>query len=73
MPQPESLKIVYLFGAGATNAELSKIGADLGEIGLLISDVTRRVTLKAKQNTEFLAKNRMFLERAADSSNIDCL
>jgi hypothetical protein len=71
MPQVEPTKIAYLFGAGATNAELSNIGGDLDQVGLLISDVTRRVTIKAKQDVSFLAKNRMFLERASDSSNIE--
>ena len=49
MPQPEQKKIVYLFGAGATHAELSNIGVD--ESGLLIGDVTRRVILKANGDT----------------------
>ncbi len=69
MPQPEQKKIVYLFGAGATHAELSNIGVD--ESGLLIGDVTRRVILKANGDTAFLPHNRMFLERAANSSNIE--
>lgn len=71
MPESRPKKIVYLFGAGATNAELSAAGVDLTESGLLISDVTRRVTLRAKEEADFLGKNRMFLERAADSSNIE--
>ncbi len=45
MSEQEPKKIVYLFGAGATHAELSNIGVD--EDGLLIGDVTRRVILKA--------------------------
>lgn len=69
MSEQEPKKIVYLFGAGATHAELSNIGAD--ENGLLIGDVTRRVILKANGDTAFLPHNRMFLERAADSSNIE--
>ncbi len=71
MPQPDQRKIAYLFGAGATNAELSNIGVDLDQQGLLISNVTRRVTIKAKENPQFLEHHRIFLERAADSSNIE--
>ncbi len=63
MSEPGPKKIVYLFGAGATHAELSNLGVD--ESGLLIGDVTRRVILKAIGNTAFLPHNRMFLERAA--------
>ena len=71
MAGPLPKKIAYLFGAGATNAELSAVGVDLAESGLLISNVTRRVTIKAKQDGEFLGQHRIFLERAADSSNIE--
>jgi len=71
MSELQSKKIAYLFGAGATNAELSNIGTDLNESGLLISDVTRRVTIEAKKDAAFLVNNRMFLERAANSSNIE--
>jgi len=71
MPPADAKKIVYLFGAGATNAELSHIGEDVTEVGLLISDVTRRVTIKASETPGFLSPHRMFLERAADSSNIE--
>ena len=71
MPQPEPKRIVYLFGAGATNAELSNIGIDVDESGLLISNVSKRVFLEAKADSTFLQTNRIFLERAADSSNIE--
>lgn len=71
MPEPDRKNIVYLFGAGATNAELDNIGEDLSEIGLLISDVTKRVIINAKQDHDFLKHNRLFLDRAADSSNIE--
>jgi hypothetical protein len=70
MPRIDPKRVAYLFGAGATNAELSNIGADLEEIGLLIGDVTRRVTMKAKEQPNFFQSNKMFLERA-QSSNIE--
>ena len=59
MPEQGPKKIVYLFGAGATHAELSNIGAD--ESGLLIGDVTRRVILKANGDAAFLPHNRNVL------------
>ena len=69
MSEPGPKKIVYLFGAGATHAELSNINDD--ENGLLIGAVTRRVILRANGDPAFLPRNRMFLDRAADSSNIE--
>lgn len=71
MTTADQKKIAYLFGAGATHAELAHIGADLTAVGLLMSNVTRRVTIKASETEEFLVPHRMFLERAADSSNIE--
>jgi len=71
MQQTDVKRIAYLFGAGATNAELLTADADIGKDGLLISNVTKRVTEKAKEDPAFLEHNRMFLERAADSSNIE--
>lgn len=66
------LKIAYLFGAGATHAELTNIeGYDPDSNGLLIGNVTRRVILKAKADPEFLKSDQIFLERAADHSNIE--
>jgi hypothetical protein len=40
-------------------------------MGLLIGDVTKRVIIEAKRNKRFISDNRMLLERAADSSNIE--
>lgn len=71
MPYSGPQRIVYLFGAGATNAELSNLDVDVNQFGLLLSDVTKRVTIRAKADAEFLRQHRMFLERAADSSNIE--
>jgi hypothetical protein len=71
MPQSEAKLIAYLFGARATNAELSNIGVDVDTSGLLMSDVTRRVMIRAKALPDLLRDNRMFLDRAATSSNIE--
>ena len=71
MPQTELNRIAYLFGAGATNAELSNIGVDVDESGLLICDVTKRVIIEAKKDPNILRPNRMFLDRVSDSSNIE--
>lgn len=71
MSEPGPKKIVYLFGAGATNAELSNIDVDVDESGLLLSHVTKRVILEANKDAGFFGRNRMFLERAANSTNIE--
>lgn len=59
MPTPESVepkKIAYLFGAGATHAELQNILPDLvrEKDGLLINDVSSRVIEKARRNADYL-------------------
>lgn len=57
LPQPK--KVVYLFGAGATHAEIMGLyGRELtSEImatnGLLISHVSNRVLAKARRNTDY--------------------
>ena len=48
-PASDQKRIVDLFGAGATDAELSKLGTDVSEFGLLRDDATRGVILRAKQ------------------------
>ena len=51
-------KIVYLFGAGATHAEIQNIdptnGLFLSEKGLLISDVSKRVMKIAQNDLKFI-------------------
>ena len=49
-------KIVYLFGAGATHAELMALDPDLepDENGLLISNVSKRVISRAKKNLAYI-------------------
>ena len=62
MPQAEPKKrIAYLFGAGATHAELANLLPDLlfdeklrRRLGLLIGDVSRRVIKKARQEPLYL-------------------
>lgn len=53
-----ALKVVYLFGAGATHAEIQKLdptnGNFLAEKGLLISNVSKRVMKIAQDDTEFI-------------------
>ncbi len=51
-------KIVYLFGAGATHAEVMSLEEGLSEVfiaknGLLIAHVSKRVILAAQSNTRF--------------------
>lgn len=56
MPQPASTKVAYLFGAGATHAELQNIEPDLinEKTGLLIKNVSSRVIEAARRNREYL-------------------
>jgi hypothetical protein len=61
MPQSEPKKVVYLFGAGATHAELTTLVPTLTsedrvqrKLGLLISHVSSRVIEKAGLRPNFL-------------------
>jgi hypothetical protein len=56
MAQPEPTKIAYLFGAGATHAELQNIEPDLikEKTGLLIRNVSSRVIEAARGETNYL-------------------
>ena len=66
-------KIVYLFGAGATHAELMALYPDLPENqGLLISNVSTRVMLKASVDNDYLKDIEMVSGRAG-SLNIELL
>ncbi|MDD4901122.1 MAG: SIR2 family protein [Patescibacteria group bacterium] len=71
-------KIVYLFGAGATHAELSNIVKEkevapkfLKDNGLLMAEVSRRVTKKAKSQNFF--KSIKMFSVPQGSSNIELL
>jgi hypothetical protein len=55
MPEAEPKKIVYLFGAGATHAELQSLDPDLipEKQGLLINNVSSRVIEKARREKKY--------------------
>ncbi len=55
-PQPKPKKIVYLFGAGATHAELTNLYEDLSprKLGLLTTNVSDRVLGKARRRARYL-------------------
>jgi hypothetical protein len=55
MTEEKPAKIVYLFGAGATHAELQNLDPDMAEKqGLLVSDLSARVIEKARRDKEYL-------------------
>jgi hypothetical protein len=74
MPRSEPKKIAYLFGAGATHAELPELDDSLAEErrGLLISDVSSRVIDRARRRRKY----RNGLEQVSSASgslNIELL
>ena len=74
MPDSIPKKVVYLFGAGATHAELD-IDSELGQqkqLGLLISNVSERVIEKARRDTKYLEDLEM-VSAARGSLNIELL
>jgi hypothetical protein len=56
MAEAKPSKIVYLFGAGATHAELQNIDPELTakNRGLLVSHVSSRVIERARRNKRYL-------------------
>ena len=77
MPEAEPKKIVYLFGAGATHAELTSLEPTLIEekeekLGLLIKNVSARVIEKARRNEEYLRDVEM-VSATSGSPNIELL
>jgi len=74
MPEAERKKTVYLFGAGATHAELQNIEPDLvnEKRGLLIKDVSSRVIEKARSETKYL-KDVAMVSGTGGSLNIELL
>lgn len=66
-------KIVYLFGAGATHAEIERIevDADSFSYGLQIRHVTKRVLLKAQEEKGFKEVEMFF--KTKDNTNIELL
>ncbi len=67
-------KVVYLFGAGATHAELKNLEPDLldEKRGLLISNVSSRVIEKARRNRKY-RENVTAVSGTAGSLNIELL
>jgi hypothetical protein len=80
MPQAEpKKKVVYLFGAGATHAELSNLLPSLTfeesaqiKLGLLISNVSRRVINRVSHNPRYL-KGVELVTGTSGSLNIELL
>lgn len=74
MPTSKSLKIVYLFGAGATHAELRNLENNLLEEreGLLMESVSARVIDKARRNKHYL-KDIEMVSSTKGSLNIELL
>jgi len=57
MPTGVPKRIIYLFGAGTTHAELQKLDPDLLErkqLGLLVRDVSSRIIEKARREKKYL-------------------
>ncbi len=67
-------KIVYLFGAGATHAELTNLDPDLlnEKLGLLIGNVSSRVIERARRNNKYLTDVAM-VSGTGGSLNIELL
>jgi hypothetical protein len=73
MAEATPSKIVYLFGAGATHAELQNIAPVLTEKrGLLVSDVSSRVIEKARREQKYL-KDVATVTGTSGSLNIELL
>lgn len=74
MPEAEPKKIVYLFGAGATHAELQSLDPDLilEKQGLLISNVSARVIERARREKKY-TKDVEMVSGTMGSLNIELL
>jgi len=76
MPQADATRIVYLFGAGATHAELINLEPTAvekqEERGLLMSNVSTRVIEKARRNAAYL-KDMEMVSGTSGSLNIELL
>ncbi len=74
MPEDEPKKIAYLFGAGATHAELQNLDPDLIEekSGLLIGNVSSRVIEKARRDEDYMEDVAM-VSGTSGSLNIELL
>jgi hypothetical protein len=74
MPEPSPKKVAYLFGAGATHAELQNIEPDLIKetTGLLIKNVSSRVIEVARRDKDYL-KDVAMVSGTSGSLNIELL
>jgi hypothetical protein len=75
MPEDEPKKVVYLFGAGATHAELQNLDPDRidqKQLGLLVRDVSSRVIEKARREKRYL-KGVAMVSGTSGSLNIELL
>src|SRR5713101_5991209 len=74
MPETADKKIIYLFGAGATHAEMQNIDPDLinEKRGLLISHVSSRVIEQARSERKYL-KDVEMVSGTKGSLNIELL
>jgi hypothetical protein len=74
MAEVKPSKIVYLFGAGATHAELQNIEPDLAEKGhgLLVRDVSSRVIERARKDQKY-RKDVSTVSATSGSLNIELL
>lgn len=74
MPEAEPRKIVYLFGAGATHAELQSLDPNLvlEKQGLLIGNVSARVIERARREKEYTRDVEM-VSGTTGSLNIELL
>lgn len=75
MPETVPKKIVYLFGAGATHAELQNLHPDQIDqkrLGLLVRDVSTRVIEKARREKRYL-KGVAMVSGTSGSLNIELL
>lgn len=73
MTKDKPAKIVYLFGAGATHAELQNIDPDFAEkSGLLVSQLSARVIEKASRDKRYL-KDVATVTGTSGSLNIELL
>lgn len=74
MPEITKKKVVYLFGAGATHAELTTLDPDLEEVthGLLIGNVSERVIQRARKDPRYV-KGLELVTNTGGSLNIELL
>ena len=75
MAEGKPNRVVYLFGAGATHAELQNIDPDLTNKnrGLLVSQLSSRVIERARRDPQYLTDDVAMVSGAKGSLNIELL